>query len=89
VYFLAVSIFWGSNISFVGDNEFLMTGTDSPVNMLSLTIHDPVNRTTSHGIKQLFGTTITSPGTSSLLDMVLKEVLLFDFDYRLTSTSHS
>ena len=42
-------------------------GTDSPVNMLSLTIHDPDKRMASHGIKLLLGTMITSPGTRSSL----------------------
>ena len=76
----------GSKISRVGDNEFLMIGTDSPVSMLSLTMQDPVNKTASHGIKQLFGTTITSPGTSSLLEIVLKPILVLSLDYLLTST---
>lgn len=60
-----------------------MTGTDSPVNILSLTMHDPVRRTISHGIRQLSGTTITSPGTRSLL------VRLRCPDILLTSTGHS
>ena len=64
-----------------------MTGTDSPVSMLSLTIQDPVRRTRSQGIKQLSGTTITSPGTRCPLEIFL--LLIYVIFVLLTSTSHS
>jgi len=44
-----------------------MTGTDSPVSILSLTIHCPVNSTISHGNTILSGTITISPGTNILL----------------------
>lgn len=52
--------------------QFLVTGTDSPVSMLSLTMAEPVKRIISQGIKQLSGTTMTSPGTKSSLEIVIK-----------------
>jgi len=53
----------------IGIKELLMTGTDSPVSILSFTMHDPVKRTKSQGIRQLFGITAISPGTKSLLEI--------------------
>lgn len=69
MYFLEESKLLGSYISFIGIKELLMTGTDSPVSILSLTMHDPVKSTKSQGIKQLFGITAMSPGTNSLLEI--------------------
>jgi len=70
-------------MSLIGETQFFMTGTDSPVSMLSLTIQEPVKRTMSHGIRLLSGTTTTSPGTRSLLETYCKLELL------LTSMEHS
>jgi hypothetical protein len=69
VYFFEVSKLSGSYISLIGIKELLMTGTDSPVSILSFTMQDPVKRTKSQGIRQLFGITAISPGTKSLLEI--------------------
>ena len=42
-----------------------MHGTDSPVNMASLTIHVPFKRIRSQGNTVFSGTSIISPGTNS------------------------
>ena len=57
----------GSYNSLILTIALLMTGTDSPVSMLSLTMHYPERSIMSQGIVQLSGTTITSPGTKESL----------------------
>jgi hypothetical protein len=48
----------------VKGNEFFITGTLSPVNIDSLTITDPVNKTISQGKILFCGIIIISPGRS-------------------------
>jgi hypothetical protein len=48
---------------------FLITGTLSPVSILSLTIAMPVNKIKSQGKTVFSGTSITSPGTNSELSI--------------------
>ena len=65
-----------------------MTGTDSPVSMLSFTMHWPVNKIKSHGRIWSLGIITTSPGTkSSLLTVICSEKPL-EFTL-LTSIKHS
>ena len=63
--------------------QYLVTGTDSPVSIDSLTTQDPESKSKSHGIMQFSGTTIISPGTRFPLVMSIK------FGLRLASTTHS
>jgi hypothetical protein len=67
--------------------QFLITGTDSPVSILSFTMQEPVKRIISQGIKQLSGTTMTSPGTNSSLETVNNSGSLNNFYFLLTRTS--
>ena len=67
VYFFIKSKFCGSYVVLFGKRAFFITGTDSPVSMLSFTIQDPDRSTISHGIKEHLGTIATSPGTRLLL----------------------
>jgi hypothetical protein len=62
-----VSGFEGSYKISDGVMQFFITGTDSPVSILSFTKQLPVKRIISQGIIVYSGTIITSPGTRSPL----------------------